>query len=94
MYENILQKIGKANREAWEAVGRAAEAGGERNKRQALYRLPWGEIRRQLRLNGDTVDTLAVPVCWTNESPQMVNMRLILKKAGFTEEGEIYRWEI
>jgi|GEM_PF-2854791 len=86
-------KRGKANMDAWEAAHKIAKTIRKEYKDKKWSRLPWREIRDQLRRNGHLVDMTAVPVNWTNESPQMVKMRLILEEAGFKQDGHLYYWE-
>jgi hypothetical protein len=86
-------KRGQANNDAWEAARKVAKKMRKDYKDKQWGKLPWREIRNQLRQAGDTVDMTKVPVTWTTESPQMVKMRTILEKAGFKEEGYLYRWE-
>jgi hypothetical protein len=87
------EKRGNANMDAWEAARKIAKATRKEYKDEEWSRLPWREIRDQLRHNGNVVDMTAVPVSWTSESPQMVKMRLILREAGFKEDGHLFYWE-
>jgi hypothetical protein len=92
MMSEPLDKIGKANRDAWDAAKKIAKSMRKDYKKADWSKLPWHEIRRQLRETGDVVDTTRVPPCWLSESPQMVKMRLILEEAGFRAEDHLYRW--
>ncbi len=87
------EKRGKANKDAWEAARKVAKKMRKDYKDEEWGKLPWREIRNQLRQSGDTVDMTRVSANWTSESPQMTKMRIILEKAGFKEEGYLYRWE-
>ena len=86
-------KHGKANPEAWEKTRKVARKMRKDYKDEEWSKLPWREIRNQLRQSGDTVDMTKVPPDWTSESPQMIKMRTILQQAGFKAEGHLYRWE-
>lgn len=86
-------KKGNANLRAWEAARKVAKAVRKEYKDEGWSRLPWREIRDQLRRNGNSVDLSTVPVSWTSESPQMVKLRTILEEAGFKMEGHLYFWE-
>lgn len=88
-----VEKRGKANMDAWEAARKVAKAIRKEYKDEEWAKLPWREIRDQLHHNGNVVDMTAVPVSWTNESPQMAKMRLILQEAGFKEDGHLFHWE-
>ena len=91
--KNKQDKHGQANLEAWEKTRKVARKMRKDYKDEEWSKLPWREIRDQLRQSGDTVDMTKVPADWTSESPQMVKMRTILQRAGFKEEGHLYRWE-
>jgi hypothetical protein len=86
-------KIGQANRNAWEAAHKTAKAMRKEHKEESWRKLPWREIREQLRRNGDVVDMTAVPVSWTSESPQVMKMHDILQEAGFIQDGHLYIWK-
>lgn len=86
-------KHGKANPEAWEKTRKVAKKMRKDYKDEEWSKLPWREIRNQLRQFGDTVDMTKVPPNWTSESPQMIRMRTILQQAGFTAKDHLYRWE-
>ena len=89
-----LDKIGNANREAWEAArGIAKTQRKEEYRDEDWSKLPWREIRRQLHESGNVVDMTAVPTHWTSESPQMTKMRLILEEAGFIQDEHLYVWQ-
>ena len=87
-----LDKIGNANREAWEAAQQVAKTQRQEYKDEDWSKLPWQEIRRQLRESGDVVDMTAVPTHWTSESPEMVKIRLILEEAGCIPDEHLYVW--
>jgi hypothetical protein len=87
------ENYGQANREAWEAARKVAKKRRKDYKDKEWSKLPWREIRNQLRQSGDTIDTTLVPVTWTSESPQMSKMLIILEEAGFKKEDHLYRWE-
>jgi len=92
------EKRGKANMDAWEAARKVAKAIRKGRKQEDHYddewsRLPWREIRDQLKRSGTVVDLEAVPPTWTTESQQVADMREILEQAGFKKDGHIYRWE-
>lgn len=91
------EKRGKANMAAWEAAKKIAKAlRKERKQEDANYeggKLPWREIRDQLRRRGNIVDLDAVPPHWTSESRQMADMREVLERAGFKRNGQRYYWE-
>ncbi len=86
-------KHGKANLEAWEKARKVAKKMRKGHKDEEWSKLPWREIRNQLRQSGDTVDMTKVPANWTSESPQMIKMRTILQQAGFKAQDHLYRWE-
>lgn len=86
-------KRGQANEAAWESARKIAKKMRKNDKDDKPGKLPWREIRNQLREYGDTVDMTKAPVNWTSESPPMVRMRAILEKAGFKKDGHLYRWE-
>jgi len=88
-----LDKIGNANREAWEAARRVTKTQRKEYKDADWSKLPWREIRRQLHESGNVVDMTAVPTHWTSESPQMTKMRLILEEAGFIQDEHLYVWQ-
>ncbi|HXH01999.1 MAG TPA: hypothetical protein VNN09_01640 [Candidatus Competibacteraceae bacterium] len=89
-------KRGIADPDAWEAAKKVAKALRKARKEEKgsgeWRKLPWKEIRAQLRRKGDYVDLDAVPPTWLSESPQIQDMRRILEEAGFVAEGNIYRW--
>lgn len=91
------EKRGKANMDAWDAAKQVAKTlRKERKKEDSNYegsKLPWREIRDQLRQKGNIVDLDAVPPHWTSESRQMADMLEILEKAGFKRTGQRYYWE-
>ncbi len=86
-------KRGQADEAAWEATRKIARKIRKDDKDKQWSKLPWREIRGQLRESGDTVDMTKVPVTWNTESPQMIKIRTILEKAGFKKDGHLYRWE-
>ena len=92
MAKDKQDKIGKANKDAWDAARKIAKTVKKEYKNEDWSRLPWREIRDQLRHTGNVVDTTAVPVTWTNESPQMVKLRSILEEAGFEQDDHLYVW--
>ena len=89
-----LDKHGRANLEAWEKTRKVAKKMRKDHKDEEWSKLPWREIRNQLRQSGDTVDMTKVPANWTSESPQMIKMHTILQQAGFKAQGHLYRWEL
>ena len=86
-------KHGKANLEAWEKARKVAKKMRKDHKDEEWSKLPWREIRSQLRQSGDSVDMTKVPANWTGESPQMIKMRTILQQAGFKAQNHLYHWE-
>lgn len=86
MIKEKQQLHGKAIPEAWDEVQRVARNSSNYN------RLSWCKINYQLKRSGNVVDTTAVPASWTNESPQMSQLRVTLQKAGFREDGHLFVW--
>ena len=86
-------KKGNANLDAWDAARKVVKATRKATGEDDWGRLPWREIRRQLREVGDCVDLDQVPAGWTGESPRMQKLCLILQQAGFKQDGQLFRWE-
>ena len=92
--KNRQDKLQAANPEAWDAARKVAKSiRNERRKHVEWGKMPWREIREQLRRTGTVVDITKVTPNWTTESPQMSDMLEILEKAGFQKVGHLYRWE-
>lgn len=88
--------MSKANKQAWEAAHDAARAVLKKHTKEYKYQplgSIWYEISNQLRQRGDSVDLDAVKQWWTTESQQQQIMQSILERAGFKQEGNIFRWE-
>ncbi len=89
-------KRGVADPDAWEAAKKVAKTIKKMRKDQkgteSWRKLPWREIREQLRRRGDAVDLDSVPPTWTGESPQMQDLKAILEEAGFKADGSRYVW--
>lgn len=86
-------KKGNANLEAWDAARKVVKVTRKATGDDDWGRLPWREIRRQLRELSDHVDLDQVPADWTGESPRMQKLCLILQQAGFKQDGQLFRWQ-
>jgi hypothetical protein len=93
MSKEMKLELGNAIPEAWDAAHAVAKSMRKKNSDAKWSRIPWKEIRSQLRRTGSVVDTTAVPVTWTNESPQMTALLTILEQAGFKHSEHVYYWE-
>lgn len=91
-----LGKRGIADPHAWEAAKRVAKALRKARKAEPgtddWRKLPWREIRDQLRLRGREVDLDAIPPSWTGESMPYRDLVTILEQAGFRRMARSYVW--
>lgn len=88
--------MSKANKQAWEAAHDAARTVLKKHTKDYKYQPMgsiWYEISGQLRQTGNSVDLDAVKQWWTTESQQRQIMQAILEKAGFKQDGNVFRWE-